>query len=224
MRPLIQVEALQRTFEGPSPVHALRDCSFNLDTGEFAVIMGPSGSGKSTLLNCLGLLDHPTGGRYVLEGQDVGALGERHRAGVRARMIGFVFQDYHVLAGRTALENAALGSLYQRASATRRASEASERLEQVGLGHRRFSLAETLSGGERQRVAIARALTGAPRLLLCDEPTGNLDSETGETVLDVLSELHAAGLTIVVVTHDSAVAARADRRFSMRDGVLVEQT
>ena len=222
MTTLVEVEHLARVFSGPPEVHALRDCSFEVAAGELVAIMGPSGSGKSTLLNCLGLLDRPSSGRYLFDGRDVTDLGERRRAGLRARMIGFIFQDYHLVAGRTALENAALGSLYQRRTAAERMAEARRRLADVGLTHRAEALVETLSGGERQRVAIARALVGGPKLLLCDEPTGNLDSETGTQVLDILEGLSGGGQAIVVVTHNPAVATRAHRRFEMRDGLLAE--
>ncbi len=222
MTPLIVVENLARVFEGPPEVYALRDCSFEVVEGEMVAIMGPSGSGKSTLLNCLGLLDRQTAGRYLLDGSDVTRIGERRRAGLRARIFGFVFQDYHLLAGRTALENAALGSLYQRTAPKARIAEARRCLEEVGLAARCDALVETLSGGERQRVAIARSLVGAPRLLLCDEPTGNLDSDTGGTVLDILEHLTRRGQTIIIVTHDPNVAARAHRQFRMCDGTLSE--
>ncbi|MFV1970343.1 MAG: ABC transporter ATP-binding protein [Acidimicrobiia bacterium] len=223
MSNLIQVEGLSRTFDGPQPVRALRDCTFSVASGEMVAVTGPSGSGKSTLLNCLGLLDRPTSGRYLLEERDVVGLAERHRAAFRARRIGFVFQDYNLLWGRTALDNVALGPIYQRMRVTDREHRAEVYLDLVGLSHRQEALVETLSGGERQRVAIARALAGTPGLLLCDEPTGNLDSETGDTILALLEGLHAEGQTIVIVTHDPTVAARASRRFRMSDGTLTEE-
>jgi putative ABC transport system ATP-binding protein len=222
MSALIETEGLNRTFAGPQPVYALRDCTFSVAAGEMVAVTGPSGSGKSTLLNCLGLLDRPTSGRYWLEERDVAGLAERHRAALRARKVGFVFQDYNLLWGRTALDNVALGSIYQRAHAADRESAAEAYLDLVGLAHRRQALVETLSGGERQRVAIARALVGTPSLLLCDEPTGNLDSETGDAIISLLEGLHTGGLTIVIVTHDPTVAARANRLFQMRDGTLTE--
>lgn len=223
MTALIQVEGLNRRFDGPKPVHALRDCTFSVASGEMVAVTGPSGSGKSTLLNCLGLLDRPTAGLYLLEQRDVVGLPERHRAALRAQKIGFVFQDYNLLWGRTAVDNVALGPIYQRMRAADREHRAEVYLDLVGLSHRRQALVETLSGGERQRVAIARALAGTPSLLLCDEPTGNLDSETGDAILALLEGLHTEGQTIVIVTHAPAVAARAGRRFQMRDGALVEE-
>lgn len=223
MSALIEVERLNRTFEGPQPVRALRDCTFSVAAGEMVAVTGPSGSGKSTLLNCLGLLDRPTSGTYLLEERDVIGLAERHRAALRARRIGFVFQDYNLLWGRTALDNVALGSIYQRERAADREGVAKVYLDLVGLSHRQQALVETLSGGERQRVAIARALACAPSLLLCDEPTGNLDSETGDAILSLLEGLRAGGQTIVIVTHDASVAARASRQFGMRDGTLTAE-
>lgn len=222
MTALIEIEELARQFDGPQPVWALRSCSFSVAAGEMVAVTGPSGSGKSTLLNCLGLLDRPSSGRYLLQGRDTTDLKERDRAALRARRIGFVFQDYNLLWGRTAVDNVALGSIYHRTRSGERIERAEGCLEAVGLAHRREALVETLSGGERQRVAIARAIVGEPSLLLCDEPTGNLDSATGETVLDLLDQIHHRGQTIVIVTHDPAVAGRASRRFGMTDGTLSE--
>lgn len=223
MTTLIEMENLTRRFDGPQPVWALRECTFSVAAGEMVAVTGPSGSGKSTLLNCLGLLDRPSSGRYLLKGRDVTDLEERHRAGLRARQIGFVFQDYNLLWGRTAIDNVALGSIYRRTPSDDRLDRAKDSLDAVGLSHRRQALVETMSGGERQRVAIARAIAGMPSLLLCDEPTGNLDSATGQAILDLLDGLNARGQTIVIVTHAPAVAARAVRRFGMSDGTLSER-
>lgn len=222
MTVLIRTESLTRVFNGPEPVSAVDDCTFSVTAGEMIAVTGPSGSGKSTLLNCLGLLDRPSSGQYFLAGREATGMSERQRAALRARLIGFVFQDYNLLWGRTAIDNVAMGPIYQRMRSDRRTSLAEISLEAVGLTHRRKALVETLSGGEKQRVAIARAIASSPRLLLCDEPTGNLDSATEEAVLDALDRLNTEGQTIIVVTHAPDVAARATRQFDMRDGRLSE--
>jgi putative ABC transport system ATP-binding protein len=216
--------AVELTYPGPPPVTAVRGCNLSVRAGEFAAVIGASGSGKSSLLNVMGLLDEPTAGAYVLNGLDVAHLSDTERTAVRARSIGFVFQAFHLIDHRTATENVALGLLYSQVRRRERAARAREALDLVGLSHRADALPSTLSGGERQRVAIARALAGRPALLLCDEPTGNLDSGTTDTVLDLLSELHRDGVTIVVITHDMHVADRAERVLRMRDGVLTETT
>lgn len=220
MSPLIRAEGLARTFDGPEPVHAVRDCSFEMEHGEMVAIMGPSGSGKSTLLHLLGLLDRPSGGTYLLEGVDVAGFSEPERAALRAWKVGFVFQDYSLLPGRTALDNVMLGGMYRRTSRIQRRERSATALDSVGLTHRRDSLVDTLSGGERQRVAIARAIAESPTLLLCDEPTGNLDSATGGVVMDILSEQAHTGQAVIVVTHSPDVARFATRRFVMTDGAL----
>jgi putative ABC transport system ATP-binding protein len=186
-------------------------------------VTGPSGSGKSTLLHLLGLLDTPTAGRYLLDGLDTSALGDRDRCALRGRRIGVVFQAFHLLAYRTALENVLLAQLYNNTPRAARMQAATGALDAVGLGHRLDALPTTLSGGEAQRVAIARALVNSPALLLCDEPTGNLDSRNAAALMAVLDELNAAGYTIVVITHDRAVAAHAHRTIAISDGVLSEQ-
>jgi putative ABC transport system ATP-binding protein len=204
-------------------VQALRSISLVVDHGDFIGIMGPSGSGKSTLLNILGLLDSPTQGSYLLGGTDVARLDDRDRSHVRGTRLGFVFQSYHLLPHLTSMENVQLGLLYGSAVPRReRAGLARDALRDVGLEHRIHSLCATLSGGEQQRVAIARAIVGRPDLLLCDEPTGNLDSTTSEEVLDSLSKLHTQGLVIVLVTHDSAIVQRTTRVIRVRDGIIVE--
>jgi putative ABC transport system ATP-binding protein len=206
------------TYAGPPPVEALRPTDLTIEVGEYVAIVGPSGSGKSTLLNILGLLDRPTFGVYELDGVDVGALSEDDRTSVRANRIGFIFQAFHLLPYRDAAENVALALLYLGIPARVRRRLALEALDRVGLADRAQAFPTTLSGGERQRVAIARALIGEPRLLLCDEPTGNLDSATAATVLDLVADLHHDGLTVVMITHDPLVSTRATRVVSIMDG------
>ncbi|MFE5484983.1 ABC transporter ATP-binding protein [Streptomyces sp. NPDC056527] len=210
------------TYPGPPPVTALRPCELVVEKGEFITIVGPSGSGKSTFLNVAGLLDAPTGGTYLLDGIDTAGLRDGDRTALRGRRIGFVFQSFHLLPHRSATENVMLSMVYSAVPRAERRARARSSLERVGLGHRVDALPGRLSGGERQRVAIARALAGRPSLLLCDEPTGNLDSDNAESVLGLLGELHASGMTIVVITHDAEVAARGERTVTIRDGVLSE--
>lgn len=205
-------------------VDALKDASFEVRSGEQVAVCGPSGSGKSTLMNVLGLLDVPTAGDYELMGTDVSALGEPGRAGLRSRVIGFVFQSFHLLGARTSAENVELALLYSAVPRRRRAIVARETLDRVGLAHRADADVTTLSGGERQRVAIARAIAHAPDLLLADEPTGNLDTATSDQVLAVLDDLNAGdGLTQIVVTHSEALAARIGRRLDVLDGAVTER-
>ncbi|WP_437097070.1 ABC transporter ATP-binding protein [Streptomyces sp. enrichment culture] len=219
---MIEFDGVGLTYPGPPPVTALRPCSLVVREGEYVAVVGPSGSGKSTFLNIAGLLDRPTEGTYVLDGSDTTALPEAELTALRGNLIGFVFQAFHLIPHRTALENVALAMLYAAVPARERVQRARTALEQVGLAHRADSLPSRMSGGERQRVAIARAIVGRPRLLLCDELTGNLDSATAASVLDLLDELHASGMTLVVITHDPVVAARAARTVTIRDGVLSE--
>ncbi|GAA4927391.1 ABC transporter ATP-binding protein [Actinoplanes utahensis] len=218
--PVIRFTGVGRTYPGPPPVPALHPCDLVIEHGEMVTVAGPSGSGKSTFLNVAGLLDRPTEGRYELDGVDTGPLPDRDRTALRGRRIGFVFQSFHLLANRSAEENVALAMLYHRVPAAVRRDRARDALSRVGLDHRRTALPRTMSGGERQRVAIARALVTRPSLLLCDEPTGALDTATAETVLETLSGLHAEGLTIVVITHDPVVAARGSRTIRIVDGVV----
>jgi putative ABC transport system ATP-binding protein len=218
--PVIELSGVARSFPGPPPVHALHPADLTVAGGDYLAVVGPSGSGKSTLLNLIGLLDRPTRGRYALDGIDVAALAERDRTALRGGRIGFVFQAFHLLPHRTATENVMLAQLYQAIPRARCRADALDALDQVGLSHRRDALPSTMSGGERQRVAIARALVNRPSLLLCDEPTGNLDSTTATTVLDLLDGLCRAGMTLVVITHDPNVAARAGRVVAIRDGRL----
>ena len=220
--PVVCVEGLSKEFPGPPPVTALQPCTFSVDRGEYVAVMGVSGSGKTTLLSLLGLLDVPTAGRYLLDGIDVAGMSDRSRSAVRARKIGFVFQAFHLLGYRSVLDNVELGLLYQGIPRSRRRVLAEEVIEQVGLTHRRHALCSRLSGGEKQRVAIARTLVRQPALVLCDEPTGNLDSATTAQILGLLDELHARGLTIIMITHDPVIAALARRNLIISDGYLTE--
>ncbi|MFJ1863864.1 ABC transporter ATP-binding protein [Streptomyces sp. NPDC088097] len=222
--PVIEFRGVALTYPGPPPVEALKPCELLVRRGEFVTIVGPSGSGKSTFLNVAGLLDSPTAGSYLLDGIDTGRLPDRARTALRGRRIGFVFQSFHLLPHRSALENVSLAMLYTSVPRARRLVRAREALEQVGLARRAGAVPGRLSGGERQRVAIARALVGRPSLLLCDEPTGNLDSENAASVLTLLDELHTAGMTVMVITHDAEVAARGLRTVTVRDGRLGERT
>jgi putative ABC transport system ATP-binding protein len=221
--PVIELRAVARTYPGPPPVPALRPANLVINAGDYVAVTGPSGSGKSTLLHVLGLLDAPTAGTYLLDGLATSALGDRDRSALRGSRIGFVFQAFHLLPYRTALENVLLAELYNQTPRGQRLDRAVEALRGVGLGHRLDALPTTLSGGECQRVAIARALVNRPSLLLCDEPTGNLDSRNAATVMELLDELNAAGFTIVVITHDGNVASHARRAIAISDGMLSER-
>ncbi|MFE0632547.1 ABC transporter ATP-binding protein [Streptomyces sp. NPDC058864] len=225
---VIRLSGLGRVFDTDPPVHALRDVHLEVRKGEHLSIVGPSGSGKSTLLNTLGLLDRPTSGSYWLDGVLTNTLGDPERTALRGSRIGFVFQSFHLLPYRTVDENVMLAEAYRTPRPGRprrtRAERARAALTRVGLGHRFGFLPGRLSGGERQRVAIARALMGEPALLLCDEPTGNLDSENTESVLALFDELQAQGMTLLVITHDDAVSGRASRRVRISDGRLSQES
>lgn len=222
--PVVELNGIVRTFVAQPPVEVLRGIDFSVLPGEWISIVGRSGSGKSTLLNILGLLDTPTAGRYRFDGEDTAHLGDGGRAALRARAIRFVFQAFHLLAVRTVVENVMLSEFYALAPREGRRDRAMAALERVGIADRAAFLPSRLSGGERQRVAIARAIVTRPRLLLCDEPTGNLDSETSDAIMEIFEGLAAEGMTIVVITHDDEVAARADRIVDLRDGRLTERT
>jgi putative ABC transport system ATP-binding protein len=219
--PVIRMERIARSFPGPPVVDALRNATFTVYRAEHVAIQGPSGSGKSTLLNLVGLLDTPSSGIYELNGQQVAGLKDSQRTALRRDLIGFVFQDFFLMPGRTALENTALGLVYAGVPPKQRTKRAAEALRMVGLGHRLDALPGTMSGGERQRVAIARALIGEPLLLLCDEPTGNLDSKTAAQVMELISGLDQ--VSVVTITHDEFTASCAERRLLIRDGVVTEQ-
>jgi putative ABC transport system ATP-binding protein len=220
--PVIRLSSVAYTYRGPPPVAALKPTSLVIHRGEHVAITGPSGSGKSTLLNLLGLLDKPTKGTIEIDGIDVGTASERERAAVRAHRIGFVFQSFHLLPYRTSIENVMLAQVYADEPRRHRHAAAMAALAQVGLEHRAHALPTALSGGERQRVAIARALVNRPSMLMCDEPTGNLDTATTVELTDLLESLHSAGATLVVITHNPVVASRAQRQIAIRDGELTE--
>ena len=223
--PLIRIEGLVRRYRmGRETVEALRSVDLVIQRGEYAAITGPSGSGKSTLMNILGCLDTPDAGSYWLNGQRVSAMRDNQLAHVRNREIGFVFQSFALLPRATALQNVELPLLYARVQRRDRARRAGEALARVGLADRARHRPAELSGGQRQRVAIARALVTNPSLLLADEPTGNLDTTTGEEILTLFDELHRAGNTVVVVTHEAEVAARAQRILRVLDGRIVADT
>ena len=222
VEPVIRLSSVAYTYRGPPPVQALKPTNLVIYRGEHVAITGPSGSGKSTLLNLLGLLDKPTHGTLEIDGIDVGAAPERERAAVRAHRIGFVFQSFHLLPYRTSIENVMLAQVYADQPRRRRRAAAMAALAQVGLADRADALPTALSGGERQRVAIARALVNHPSLLMCDEPTGNLDTATTQELTDLLETLHREGATLVVITHNPAVAGRAQRQIAIRDGQLTE--
>jgi putative ABC transport system ATP-binding protein len=205
---------------GDQPVHALRGVSLSIQRNEYVAIMGPSGSGKSTLMNIIGCLDTPSAGRYLLEGEDVSRMSDRKLAEVRNRRIGFVFQTFNLLARSTVQSNVELPLVYAGVSRLERRRRASEVIAKVGLAERSRHRPNELSGGQRQRVAIARALVGEPSILLADEPTGNLDTTTGEEIMALFEALHAAGQTIVLVTHEDDIAAHARRIVRLRDGVI----
>jgi putative ABC transport system ATP-binding protein len=221
---MIRLDEVSRTFHvGGRPVHALREVDLHLAAGGYASIMGPSGSGKSTLLNLLGCLDRPTSGTYALDGQDVSRLDEAALTQVRRHKIGFVFQSFHLVPRLTAAGNVELPMIFAGVESARRRERVARALDAVGLVERRDHRPEQLSGGERQRVAIARAVVMTPSIILADEPTGNLDTKSGDEVIAILERMNETGLTLVLVSHDPEIAGRARRRLRMQDGELTEE-
>jgi putative ABC transport system ATP-binding protein len=221
---VLELDEVTKTYGADPPVPALQGVSFRVEPGELVAIVGPSGSGKTTLLHLMGTLEQPSTGRVAITGLDVAGMNDRDLAAVRATRIGFVFQQFFLAEHSTALENVADGLLYAGVPVAERRERAAEALTRVGLGDRLGARPTQLSGGERQRVAIARALVGRPAMLLADEPTGNLDSATGESIMALIHELNNEGATIIVITHDHEVAAHFPRQISLRDGLIVSDT
>jgi len=220
---LIEMNALTRVYQlGPQEIYALRGIDLIVKQGEYVAIMGPSGSGKSTLMNIIGCLDRPTAGKYILDGIPVESMEDDALAAVRNKKIGFVFQTFNLLPRTTALQNVELPLVYAKMPRTERHAQAQEALRAVGLGDRMDHQPNELSGGQRQRVAIARALVNKPSLLLADEPTGNLDSQTGREILDLFRDLHSRGNSIIMVTHEDDVAHEAKRIIHIRDGRVLD--
>jgi putative ABC transport system ATP-binding protein len=222
--PVLELDAVTKSYGIDPPVLALRGVSFTVTAGELVAIVGPSGSGKSTLLHLMGTLERPTSGRVSVTGHDISKLTDRELAAVRATQIGFVFQQFFLSEHSSVLENVADGLLYAGVPAGERRAQAGDALAAVGLGDRLKARPTQLSGGERQRVAIARALVGAPAIVLADEPTGNLDSATGAQIMALIEQLHSRGATIVVITHEHAIAERCPRQIQIFDGRIVADT
>ncbi len=220
MSTVLEMAGVTRVYTGTPPIEALRGIDLRIGSGELVSVVGPSGSGKSTLLHIMGTLDRPTSGRVQVGGFDVGKMSDRQLSALRAQRIGFVFQQFHLLDAETALDNVADGLLYTGRAAGERREMATATLERVGLALRLGQHANKLSGGERQRVALARAIVGRPALVLADEPTGNLDSKSSDSIVELLEELNADGITLVVITHNPEIAARFPRQVALRDGMI----
>lgn len=225
MNNVIHIRNIVRNFQmGHETVYVLKGIDLDIKRGEYVAIMGPSGSGKSTLMNLLGCLDTPTSGQYILNGKDVSQMSDDELAEIRNKEIGFVFQTFNLLPRTTAIENVALPMIYAGASKADRTQRAKEVLTSVGLGDRMDHRPNELSGGQRQRVAVGRALVNKPSIILADEPTGNLDSKTSLEILQLFDEIHKAGNTVIVVTHEEDVAERAKRVIRLRDGIIESDT
>ena len=219
---MIKLENIEKKYDlGEVKVAALEDVSITIERGEFLAVMGPSGSGKSTLLNILGILDNPTGGKYLLEGHDITHLSDREQARIRNQHFGFVFQSFNLFTELSAIENVMLPMSYAGAPFHKRRERAAELLERLGLSHRLYHTPAMMSGGEQQRVAIARALSNEPDLILADEPTGNLPTDMGEGIMKTLDELNNQGVTIVMVTHNNELSKRAQRCIRLQDGHIL---
>jgi len=219
---IVELVDVNRVFPGAHPHHALRSVDLRVEAGDYVSLVGPSGAGKSTMLNVLGLMDRPTTGEYLIDGVATSGSTENERAIIRATTIGFVFQSFHLLSHRSALDNVLLATVYSAIPRPEREQRARDALVRVGLGHRIEALPSTLSGGERQRVAIARAVVTSPKLLLADEPTGNLDQARAGEVLDMFERLNQEGLTVILITHDLELARRARRTLRISDGQVSE--